>query len=42
MWNDGYFVRSAGDNVIADIIRKYIEYQTNEENASQLKMFENP
>ena len=38
--NDGYFVRSVGDNVIADVIRKYIEYQTHEENSSQLKMFE--
>ena len=40
LWNDGYFVRSVGDNVIADVIRKYIEYQTHEENSSQLKMFE--
>ena len=34
--------RSVGDKVTADIIRKYIEYQTHEENASQLKMFEKP
>ena len=40
LWNDGYFVRSVGYQVIADIIRKYIEYQTQQENASQLKMFE--
>jgi len=40
LWNDGYFIRSVGDNVIADVIRKYIEYQTHEENASQLKMFD--
>jgi putative transposase len=40
LWNDGYFVRSVGDKVIADIIRKYIEYQTHEEKASQSKMFE--
>ena len=40
LWNDGYFVRSVGDRVIADIIRQYIEYQTHEENSSQLKMFE--
>ncbi len=26
MWNDGYFVRSVGDKVTADIIRRYIEY----------------
>jgi len=40
LWNDVYFVRSVGDRVIADVIRKYIEYQTHEENSSQLKMFE--
>jgi hypothetical protein len=40
LWNDGYFVRSVGDKVTADIIRKYIEYQTHEIQASQLKMFE--
>ena len=33
-WNDGYFVRSVGDKVTADIIRKYIEYQIHEENSS--------
>jgi len=40
LWNDGYFVRSVGDKVTADIIRKYIEYQTRQDDASQLKMFE--
>jgi putative transposase len=40
LWSDGYFVRSVGDNVTSDIIRKYIEYQTHQDNASQLKMFE--
>ncbi len=40
LWNDGYFVRSVGDKVTADIIRKYIEYQTHQEETSQLKMFE--
>jgi putative transposase len=40
LWNDGYFVRSVGDKVTADIIRKYIEYQTHEVQASQIKMFE--
>ncbi len=39
LWNDGYFVRSVGDKVTADIIRKYIQYQTHEDNASQLNMF---
>ena len=42
LWNDGYFVRSVGDQVTADIIRKYIEYQTHQDDASQLKMFEKP
>ena len=39
-WSDGYFVRSVGDRVTADIIRKYIEYQTHEDNSLQLHMFE--
>ncbi len=39
-WSDGYFVRSVGDKVTADIIRKYIEYQTHEDNSLQLHMFE--
>jgi len=40
LWSDRYFVRSIGDKVTADIIRKYIEYQTHEENSLQLRMFE--
>jgi len=39
-WSEGYFVRSVGDKVTTDIIRKYIEYQTHEENSLQLHMFE--
>ncbi len=31
LWNDGYFVRSVGDKVTADVIRKYIKYQHNEQ-----------
>ncbi len=42
LWNDGYFVRSVGDKVTADIIRKYIEYQTHEDDSTQLRMFDNP
>jgi len=42
MWNDGYFVRSVGDNVTAEIIRKYIEYQTHEDDSIQLNMFDSP
>ena len=42
LWSDGYFVRSVGDKVTADIIRKYIEYQTHEDDSIQLNMFDNP
>ena len=42
LWSDGYFVRSVGDKVTADIIRKYIEYQAHEENSLQLRMFGKP
>ena len=42
LWNDGYFVRSVGDKVTAEIIKKYIEYQIHEDNSSQLTMFEKP
>ena len=27
LWNDGYFVRSVGDQVTAEVIRKYIKHQ---------------
>ena len=40
IWGDGYFVRSVGDNVTADVIRKYIEYQKHEDSPTQLTMFE--
>ncbi len=41
LWNDGYFVRSVGDKVTADAIRKYIEYQTHEDDSVQLNMLAN-
>ncbi len=41
LWNDGYFVRSVGDKVTADIIRKYIKYQAHEDDPIQLNMFDN-
>ena len=40
LWNDGYFVRSVGDKVTADMIRKYIEYQAHEDDSIQLNMFD--
>jgi len=39
LWNDGYFIQSVGDEVTADIIRKYIKYQSHEDSPSQLTMF---
>ena len=41
IWSDGYFVRSVGDKVTADVIRQYITYQKREE-ARQLIMLEKP
>ncbi len=42
IWAEGYFVRSVGDEVTADVIKKYIEYQKAEDNGKQLRMFEKP
>lgn len=39
IWEEGYFVRSVGDAVTSDVIRKYIKYQQNEVKPSQSKMF---
>ena len=41
IWSDGYFVRSVGDKVTADVIRRYISYQKHENDSRQLTMFEN-
>ena len=40
IWNEGYYVRSVGDKVTSEVIKKYIEYQRQEDDVSQLKMFE--
>tara|TARA_B100000315_G_C14197952_1_gene416294 strand:- start:76 stop:519 length:444 start_codon:yes stop_codon:yes gene_type:complete len=37
-WADGYFVRSVGDKVTADVIRRYIKYQAHE--APQPRLFD--
>ena len=31
LWGDGYFVRTVGDQVTAEIIRRYIEYQKHQD-----------
>ena len=41
IWGEGYFVRSVGDKVTAELIRKYIEYQKQENKPEQLRMFDN-
>jgi putative transposase len=37
-WSDGYFVRTVGDNVTTDLIRRYIKYQ-HRDHSKQLKLF---
>jgi putative transposase len=38
-WEDGYFVRTVGDKVTSDVIKKYIEYHRHEEKTPrQLKL----
>jgi putative transposase len=37
-WSDGYFVRTVGDKVTADLIRQYIKYQ-HRDHSKQLKLF---
>ena len=39
IWGEGYFVRSVGDVVTSDVIRRYINYQQNEDKPSQSKLF---
>jgi putative transposase len=39
IWEEGYFVRSVGDAVTSEVIRKYIKYQQNEDKPSQSRMF---
>ena len=39
IWNEGYFVRSIGDKVTADVIKKYIRYQKLEDSPKQSKLF---
>ncbi|MBW7997883.1 MAG: IS200/IS605 family transposase [Candidatus Glassbacteria bacterium] len=39
-WEDGYFVRTVGDKVTADVIRNYIKYhQEQEKTPEQLELF---
>ena len=39
-WEDGYFVRTVGDKVPADVIRKYIKYHSDQKKfPKQLELF---
>lgn len=39
-WEDGYFVRTVGDQVTAEVIKKYIRYHRHEEHQGpQLELF---
>jgi putative transposase len=39
-WEDGYFVRTVGDKVTKEVIRKYIKYhREHEKSPKQLKLF---
>ena len=39
-WEDGYFVRTVGDKVTVDLIRKYLKYHREQEKSpKQLKLF---
>ena len=40
LWEDGYFARTVGDKVTAEVIKKYIEYHREEEKSpKQLELF---
>lgn len=40
-WEDGYFARTVGDEVTAEVVRRYIEYHDEKENRpDQLSLFE--
>jgi len=40
LWEDGYFVRTVGDKVTAEVIRKYIKYHREQEKSPrQLELF---
>lgn len=40
-WEDGYFARTVGDKVTAEVIRKYIQHHRSEEESGyQIKLFE--
>ena len=39
-WAEGYFVRSVGDNVTSEIIKRHIRYQDDSDKPHQLKLWD--
>lgn len=40
LWSDGYFVRTVGDAVTGDIIRRYIKYHEHKQDVLQLSLWD--
>ena len=40
LWSDGYFVRSVGDQVTAEVIKAYIRYQKDNDGPKQLSLWD--
>ncbi len=38
-WEDGYFARTVGDKVTAEVIRKYIQHHRDDKTNPQLELF---
>jgi putative transposase len=39
-WEDGYFVRTVGDQVTAEVVKRYIQYHRHDErDGGQLNLF---
>ena len=38
-WENGYFVRTVGDKVTTDLIKRYVKYHHDDAHGNQLKLF---
>lgn len=38
-WEEGYFARTVGDKVTAEVIKKYIQHHRDDQSDSQLSLF---
>jgi putative transposase len=39
LWEEGYFARTVGDKVTAEVIKKYIQHHRDDQSDSQLSLF---